>query len=154
MTDGSFLSYDGDDDVDDDQYEQDEWCDDDHVGEEGVDRWQLSLAGAESHPPARSSAISGLALLCSAPAASHNISALLSISHCSALLLFCSTFHTTSALLWFPSPFITISSALLTLPLPRPVFHIYDLLNPIFHLTSNTLVFSTSSNLRASFSST
>ena len=72
-------------------------------------------------PPASSylcSAISGLALLCSAPAASHNISALLSISHCSALLLFCSTFHTTSALLWFPSPFITISSALFTLPLP------------------------------------
>ena len=38
LTDGSFPSY--DDDHDDDQ---DEWCDDDHVGEEGVDRWQLSL---------------------------------------------------------------------------------------------------------------
>ena len=93
-TDGSFLSYDGDDDVDDDQYEQDEWCDDDHVGEEGVDRWQLSLAGAESHPPA-------LLLLCSA---SQIIPALLSISHhlCSALVSF--PFHnhqlcSTSALL-------------------------------------------------------
>ena len=74
MTDGSFPwhdddddhDYDGDDnnDDDDDLYE---WCDDDHVGRgEGVDRWQLSLAGAEFHPPARSSALAlGLPLISS-----------------------------------------------------------------------------------------
>ena len=68
MTDGSFPLYaddDDDDDHGDEDDDQDEWCDDDHVGEEGVDRWQLSLAGAESHPrQLLLCSCSALALLC------------------------------------------------------------------------------------------